>query len=181
MEKEIKIFNDYVKSFDLSNDKIKNKYDHSFRVMKRAEEIAISLNLNEEDIHVATLAGLLHDIGRFNQVKYYDTFEDKKSFDHGDEGYRVLETEIKKYTDNEKEASIVLLTTKYYNKYKVEETDEKTKMFCNIVRDADKLDIMETQCNEVPENVYLKSELLEDVYNKKCVEMNIVKLRRIIL
>lgn len=167
MEKEIKIFNDYVKSFDLSNDMIKNKYDHSFRVMKRAEEIAISLNLNEEDIHVATIAGLFHDIGRFNQVKYYDTFEDKKSFDHGDEGYRVLETEIKKYTDNEKEASIVLLTTKYHNKYKVEETDEKTKMFCNIVRDADKLDIMETQCNEVPENVYLKSELLEDVYNKK--------------
>lgn len=96
MEKEIKIFNDYVKSFDLSNDMIKNKYDHSFRVMKRAEEIAISLNLNEEDIHIASLAGLLHDIGRFNQVKYYDTFEDKKSFDHGDEGYRVLETEIKK-------------------------------------------------------------------------------------
>lgn len=167
MEKEINIFDNYVKNFDLSNDKIKNKYEHSFRVMKRAEEIAISLNLNKEDIHIASLAGLLHDIGRFNQIKYYDTFEDKNSFDHGDEGYRVLETEIKKYTDDEKEASIVLLATKYHNKYSVEEKNEKNKMFYNIVRDADKLDIMETQCNEVPESVNLKSELLEDVYNKR--------------
>ena len=40
-------------------------------------------------------------------------------------------------------------------------------MFCKIVRDADKLDIMETQINEVnSENIVIKDELLKSIYEK---------------
>ena len=40
--------------------------------------------------------------------------------------------------------------------------DEQTKIFCKIVRDADKLDIMETQINEVnSENIVIKDELFK--------------------
>ena len=46
--------------------------------------------------------------------------------------------------------------------------DDRTKMFCKIVRDADKLDIIETQINEVnSENIVIKDELLKSIYKKE--------------
>ena len=89
MEREIKLFNEYVKQFDFNNKKIRYKFHHSYRVMEIAKEIASFLKLNEEDTYIATLAALLHDIGRFNQIKKYDTYRDQVSTDHGDEGERV--------------------------------------------------------------------------------------------
>ena len=167
MEEAINIFSEYVNNFDLKDPKILDKKDHSFRVMNIAKSIAESLKLNEEDIHIATLAGLVHDIGRFNQLKFYGTYKDSLSIDHGDEGYRVLESIIDKFTADKKLQNIVLLTTKYHNKCKIGDVDDRTKMFCKIVRDADKLDIMETQINEVnSKNIVIKDELLKSIYEK---------------
>ena len=167
MDEAISIFNEYVNNFDLKNQRIVEKKEHSSRVMNIAKSIAESLKLNEEDIHIATLAGLVHDIGRFNQLKLYGTYKDALSIDHGDEGYRVLESIIDKFTVDKKIQNIVLLTTKYHNKCKIGDVDNRTKMFCKIVRDADKLDIMETQINEVnSENIVIKDEILKSIYEK---------------
>lgn len=168
MKEEIKLFNNYVKQFDLKNKHIMGKFHHSYRVMEFAIDIAKSLELSEKDIYIASLAGLLHDIGRFNQMKNYNTYSDEKSIDHGDEGYRVLKEIINEFTKDEEIKNIVLSSTKYHNKYKIEELDERTMLFCKIVRDADKLDIMKEQCNSITEKeIILKSELLTDVYSKK--------------
>ena len=48
------------------------------------------LNLSEEDILLAELIGLLHDIGRFEQIKNYHTFLDKESIDHAEYGNKIL-------------------------------------------------------------------------------------------
>ncbi len=167
MDEAISVFNEYVNNFDLKDPRLLDKKEHSFRVMNLAKSIAESLKLNEEDIHIATLAGLVHDIGRFNQLKFYGTYKDSLSIDHGDEGYRVLESIIDKFTADKEIQNIVLLATKYHNKCKIGDVDDRTKMFCKIVRDADKLDIMETQINEVnSENIVIKDELLKSIYEK---------------
>ena len=166
MEEYIDKFNKYAKKFDLKIKPIMGKYHHSFRVMDFCEEIALSLNLNDEDIEIAKICGLFHDIGRFNQWTLYETYEDACSFDHGDEGYKVLlenefiKDEIKK---------IVLMSVKYHNKFEIDNNlDDRTKLFCNIVRDADKLDIVKEQCNAIYEDkIVLKKELLNDIYNFK--------------
>lgn len=61
MEEEIKIFDEYVGNFDLKDEGILRKKEHSYRVMNFAKSIAESLKLNEADIYIATLAGLVHD------------------------------------------------------------------------------------------------------------------------
>lgn len=168
MEEEIKIFDEYVGNFDLKDEGILRKKEHSYRVMNFAKSIAESLKLNEADIYIATLAGLVHDIGRFNQLKFYGTFKDSESIDHGDEGYRVLCDFIDNFTTDKEIQNIVLLATKYHNKFKIGNVDDRTKMFCKIVRDADKLDIIETQINEVnSENIVIKDELLKSIYKKE--------------
>lgn len=168
MLEEQKMFDNYVESFDKMHAKVDLKYKHTYRVVSYALKIAKSLNLNEEDVIKAEICALFHDIGRFNQIKIFNNLDDDVSFDHGDEGYKVLK-ELN-YNDE-----IVLLSTKYHNKYSVpEDLDERVKMFCNITRDADKLDILFTQYSKVSKNEIINNELFECIYNKKLVSNNLV-------
>ena len=83
-------FEKYVLKFDLQNENIKMKKDHSYRVEKESYNIAKSLELNEEQVQIAKLVGLLHDIGRFEQITQYSTFVDSKSIDHAEYGVEQL-------------------------------------------------------------------------------------------
>ena len=78
-----KVFNEYVKKYNANDGKIALKIAHILRVADLSKKIAISLNLSEENIELAELIGLLHDIGRFEQVRIYNTFIYKISINHG--------------------------------------------------------------------------------------------------
>lgn len=74
LKKAIKSFEKYVQEYDLSEDNIKRKYHHSYRVMKLSKEIAQSMNLSKEQTELAELIGLLHDIARFKQWTTFKTY-----------------------------------------------------------------------------------------------------------
>ena len=60
-----KVFKEYAKNYDPNDKKIKLKIAHIERVSQVAKQLAEKLNLDEEDIKLAELIGLLHDkIGR---------------------------------------------------------------------------------------------------------------------
>lgn len=136
MEEDKKLFDSYYENFNINEYGIYMKYDHTMRVVDDAELIAKSLNLSNEDIILAKKCALYHDIARFSQWTEYKTFYDYNSFDHGKEGVNILnELGIKD--------DIILKSTYYHNKYEVDNSlDDRTKLFCNITRDADKIDIM---------------------------------------
>lgn len=67
-------FKKYAQDYDMTLDGIERKYSHSFRVMKISTEIAKKLNLTQEQVDLATLIGLLHDIARFEEFTRYDKF-----------------------------------------------------------------------------------------------------------
>lgn len=121
------------------------KVDHTFRVIELCEEIAKSLNLSDEDIELAKICGLLHDIGRFEQYKNYHTFKDRDSIDHGDLGYEILTEEdyIKRFKYNEKYENIILNAVRFHNKLTIPDNlSEREELFMKIIRDADKIDIL---------------------------------------
>lgn len=68
-ENIINRFIEYTSDYDLSDPKIKLKYDHTFRVANLCERIAKGNLLSEDDCALAWLTGILHDIGRFEQVR----------------------------------------------------------------------------------------------------------------
>ena len=142
IEKAQEEFIKYTKMYDLENEHIKRKQEHSIRVMKISKQIAEGLNLSQEEVEIATLIGLLHDIARFEQYTKYCTFEDLESIDHGDYGVDILDKEIRKYIETDKYDKIIKLAVKNHNKYKIEEgLTEKEELFAKIIRDADKIDI----------------------------------------
>ena len=90
IEKANKVLKEYIERYDDSNGRIKIKKIHIFNVAKNAKKIAQNLQLSEEDIKLAELIGLLHDIGRFEQVKRYHTFADRESVNHAALGIEIL-------------------------------------------------------------------------------------------
>lgn len=159
------IFDKYYSQFDNSEYWIKYKYDHTMRVVEYAKQIAISLNLSDEDIELAELCGLFHDISRFKQWAEYQTFIDLNSFDHGDMGYEILK---ELGIENE----IILISTKVHNKYEVpDDLDDRTKLFCNITRDADKVDILIDLANDADDDsVDIPEEVIEAFKNHTMVQ-----------
>ena len=68
-------FESYLNGYDRENDRIKLKIIHTYGVVKQAEALAGRMHLSAEDTDLARLIALLHDIGRFEQLKRYDSFE----------------------------------------------------------------------------------------------------------
>jgi len=144
--KKIKdIFSKYVKTYDLDEKPILKKYNHSFRVMEISKYISESINLNEEDTYISMVIGILHDYARFEQWTKYKTYSDIKSIDHGDLAIKNLfdNNEIERFNIKKEYYKFIYNAIKYHNKYKYPaDLDEKNKLFCKIIRDADKLDIL---------------------------------------
>lgn len=138
------VFNDYVKKFGLSIYDINYKYNHSYRVMEISNCIASNLNLSDEDILLANIIGLLHDIGRFKQLEMYESFSDL-NIDHADLGVKVLfeDNIIEKFNIDKKYHEIIKFAIKNHNKLDIEnEFDERKLLHAKIIRDADKIDIL---------------------------------------
>ena len=77
-----KEFVSYVSAYDRTDIKILLKEEHTERVAGLCEQIAESLRLSTEDTDLAWLLGMLHDIGRFEQLRRFGTFADAKSVNH---------------------------------------------------------------------------------------------------
>ncbi len=175
------VFKEYVSSYDLDIIEIKNKYCHSLRVSNLCEEIAKSLNLNEKEILLAKQIGLLHDIGRFEQWKKFKSYHDPDSIDHGDLGVEILFNkkliDAFNITDN---LDILYNAIKYHNKFTLPKLDSYTELFCNIIRDADKIDILYLVFNNdynILDNTDEEVTKInrEDFYNKKSIKNENIK------
>ncbi len=142
----MKKFFEHVNSYGLDIYPIKLKYLHSLKVMDLCEKIAESLDLSEEDLWLSKLTGLFHDIGRFPQWVTYGTFSDAKSISHAHFGAELMEMGLIdrfnfELTEEEKH---LLLVSIYHHTDRVlpESMSKRERLFCDIVRDADKIDIL---------------------------------------
>ena len=144
-----KVFKEYVKDYDIENPKIALKVAHIERVSAIAKKTAESLNLSKEDIDLAELIGLLHDIGRFEQIKKYNTFVDSRSENHAKLGVDILFKQglIRKFIENDKYDKIIELAIINHNKDKkdIDKNVSKEELLqIKLIRDSDKTDILYT-------------------------------------
>ena len=157
------IFLDYTDSFLTDNiefDKnILLKKKHSLFVRQECRKLVEAEKFQPRLSALIEIAGLLHDIGRFEQIREFNTFVDCKSINHGERGYEVLKKTNMLSRLPEKDRNIILISTKIHNSRMLPEClDEETLLVVKAVRDADKLDIMRVMLNE-----YAKGKLDEAV------------------
>lgn len=138
----MKIFELYVRKYDMNNINIKSRYFHSLKVMELVRELATGLNIfTEEEIAVCELIGLFHEIGNFSKTPNYHIDEDddntyEKSIDVlFNKGLLREITEDTKYDETIKLAILSCERDGFINNI-----DEKTKHICAIIKDSHNLD-----------------------------------------
>ena len=138
-------FSEYVSNYNPEDLQIKMKISHIERVSKIARDLAKNLQLDEEDIKLAELIGLLHDIGRFEQIRLYHTFIDGKSINHGEFGVKILFQDglIRNFIEDTKYDNIIEKAIINHNRAKIENgLNERELLHAKIIRDSDKTDIL---------------------------------------
>ena len=134
----------YVHGFDQGEEGVRLKYAHSLRVSSLCEQIAGSLGLSQDEVDLAWLIGILHDIGRFEQLREYHTFVDYRSMDHAKYGAHYLfdDGHIRDFFDDESQDDVIRMAIDQHNVYQLrEDLTPRQKLFCQLIRDADKIDI----------------------------------------
>ncbi|MCI7722737.1 MAG: HD domain-containing protein [Mediterraneibacter faecis] len=137
-----KAFENYLNDYDQKNEKIKLKIVHTYGVMECSKKITEDMELSAEDCELAQIIGLLHDIGRFEQLKCYNSFE-PETMDHAAFGVRILFEErlIRRFVEENKWDEIIKTAIGHHSDYCLKGiTNERELMHAQIIRDADKLD-----------------------------------------
>jgi hypothetical protein len=117
---------------------------HTFKVASEMTALAGDIGLNEKQRKLATIIGLLHDCGRFEQIVRYRTFNDAESENHALLGIRVIEGNEIIADMPQDEQTIIKESIRSHNARTIElspQVPEQTMLFARMIRDADKLDI----------------------------------------
>lgn len=173
-EKAIREFMTYASEFNLDGcPELRHKAEHTLRVTEDAEEIArravaegglydaaaaeaMGLPGNwVPDAGASLLLGLFHDVGRFLQYAMFRTYSDAQSYPHAEISYRMLSRfgMLRRFVDepssDEGEALVrrILLAVRTHSDLSVDDYHGEDRAYCDVVRDADKIDIIEICCH----------------------------------
>jgi HD superfamily phosphodiesterase len=174
-QKALETFKNYVKGYDASDEKIRLKIEHTYRVCGLCNQIAVSAGFDENDVDIAWLMGLLHDVGRFEQLKRYGTFIDAESIDHAQFGADLLFKEglVRDYIEDNRIDDLLEKAVRFHSAYRIpDEFTEDEKRFANLLRDADKIDILKVNVDFPLEEIYnvTTKELRNCVVTKEVLE-----------
>ncbi len=188
-------FTDYVDAFKKGDPAIQEnialKENHTRRVCKEILELGKSLGLTEEELNLAEVIALLHDVGRFEQYARYRTFKDSKSENHAELAVNIIEEkEILKHICNDTR-DLIIYSIRYHNYPTLPEGEKENLLFYSkLLRDADKLDIWKVVTDyysrqdgkrntalelELPDSPGFSEEVAHDLKNKKSVLMKYVR------
>ena len=136
------VFENYLNGYDRDNDKVRLKIIHTYGVVEMSTEIAERLGLDREDVSLARIIALLHDIGRFEQLKRYDSFM-PDTMDHASFGVHILFREgmIRRFVPEDTWDEVIETAVARHSDFILEGiTDERALLHARIILDADKLD-----------------------------------------
>ncbi|MEA1885975.1 MAG: HD domain-containing protein [Bacteroidota bacterium] len=183
-------FSGYVDTFKEGDpemqENIKLKEDHTRRVCREILKIGKKLGLNDDELRLAEIIALLHDVGRFEQYARYGTFKDGKSENHAELGIRILEEKgILKHFDDTIQY-LIIRSIRYHNRASLPTDENETCLFYSkLLRDADKLDIWKVVTDyyhrkdgkkntalelELPDTPGISREVYNDLLNKRAVK-----------
>lgn len=135
-------FEKYLDGYDSNNDKVRLKIIHTYDVVHAMEEICHRMRLSEEDTELARIIALLHDIGRFEQLKRFDSFE-PTTMDHAAYGVKGLFEEgmIRQFVSEDTWDDIIKTSIAHHSDFCLDGiTEPRNLLHARLIRDADKLD-----------------------------------------
>lgn len=139
-------FAEYISTFygdnEYINANLELKEYHSDRVCREMLYLTDSLGIDPNHKRIAETIALFHDIGRFPQFVKYQTYHDPRSINHSQLGLDVLaQNKILDCLD-ENERHIIQKAIECHGLRELpSDLDGDSLLFCQLIRDADKIDI----------------------------------------
>jgi HD superfamily phosphodiesterase len=119
------------------------KLAHTNRVCENITNIARSLEMIEGDLNLAQAIAILHDVGRFEQLRDFASFDDRRTLDHALLGLKVINRSKVLSRLPGRDRNLIRRSIWNHNKYRIQESEKaEAVLFSKMIRDADKLDIM---------------------------------------
>ena len=182
--REIQIFENYIKTnYDINSKLIKQKFIHTLNVVNVILMISKKLDLNDDDIKLAFHLALFHDLGRFREVVRQNEFNNLK-FDHGAYSNKILFNDgfIKKFNINENDYLLIKKAIYFHNKKDLPNNlTERERLFCEILRDADRIDIFRVLGDRTNYRTIFDGVSCEDIlnqfYNGESINIRHLKLK----
>lgn len=164
------------------------KVVHTYHVVENSKCLAKKLNLSEEDVNLAELIGLLHDIGRFEEITFLKQF-DSVRFDHASYGTKMLfeDNLIRDFIEDNSYDEIIKLSIDNHSRLSIQNgLNDRCLLHAKIIRDADKLDNFRVKKEEKIEAIFpgkvknkdelenskLSNKVYESVKNETCVDIH---------
>lgn len=175
-------FEQYLDGYNRMDDKVRLKITHTYGVVEKSAQIAERMGLSAEDKELAKMIALLHDIGRFEQLKRYNSFL-PETMDHAAYGADILFKEgmIRQFLQEDTWDHIIETAIRKHSDYILPDIeDQRTLLHARLIRDADKLDNcrvkledpLETFMNASAEqigNQKISKEVRDDILNGRSV------------
>lgn len=138
------------------------KLSHSLRVASLCRDIAGAATLPIDDQEAAAITGLYHDIGRFEQFIHHATFLDARSVNHAVLGADILAKGTFLAGLDPDTAAAIITAVRYHNARELPgDLPNRHTLFGRIVRDADKLDILDIFCDYLDHRHVDRNEAME--------------------
>lgn len=121
---------------------IRLKIEHTRRVCTAMGQLAEGERLSVNDSLIAAATALLHDVGRFPQYRRWRTFRDRDSDNHARLAIDVIRREGLLRGLPAEEQLLIEEAVRFHNVLAPpRKVKSPTRLFINLIRDADKLDI----------------------------------------
>ena len=140
-------FSDYVAGFygddEYLNSNLKLKKDHTHRTCEEILYLAKELGLSGNQMRIAEVITLFHDIGRFEQFVKYRTYNDPGSVNHCLLGLEVLRrTKVLDEVDAPQRQLIEKAIEYHGSRELPADLNGECLLFSKLIRDADKIDAL---------------------------------------
>jgi len=140
-------FEDYAAGFHCPDGEAKRNIDlklqHTYRVCENIKRIAGTIGIRGIDLALAEVIALFHDVGRFEQLRVYGTFNDRISADHSKIAIQAINSSGVLSCLPIRERNLIRRCIWYHNKYQLPDSDSADfLLYSRLIRDADKLDIL---------------------------------------
>lgn len=175
-------FDKYINQFNMNNGNIRIKCYHTNMVVRLMEKLAKRMNLSKEEILLAKIIGLLHDIGRFKQIEKAQIIDDlKTNINHAELGCKYLfeEGHIRDFIEDDKYDELIKSAILNHSKLEIDRNlQDKELFFTKMIRDIDKIDILRVIATNddyelIKEEV--DDKVLKDFNNKKLINNKDIK------
>lgn len=168
-DKYEKCFNEFSNNYYIHEDGVAKDYmmlkiNHTKKVVEAIERIAKSLNLSDDEIEIAKLLGLLHDVGRFPQIAKYKSDNDRLTDNHARMGVDELKLQNILKDENDDMKNLIYKCIMNHNILDIpaDEKDEEIILFSKLIRDADKVDIYRVIFTDIKD---LTEDKLHELYS----------------